>query len=166
MRVQQHRRTGFYPVCERDHIEPLQMLRGCIELLYFCDIRFGPRGADGLREIRAQVAEQGLPEPSFILGDALSALECLRPVDVFFQRRDSLGEGGSGLFLLGAERLPLVLHAIKPGGLIVTDGCYVGGWHGALVEQNRPMHQVGDRTIRLSGEQPWLDAGLRAFRVD
>ena len=161
----QLKRVGFYPVCQRDHIEPLRLFRSWIDKLYFCDIRFGPGGHESLRQLRKTIELECLPEPGFILGDALTALEVLRPVDLFFQRRDSGGEGGSELFLLGPKRLPLVLQAIKSGGLLVTDGGYAGKWYDDLVKFDLPEYQVGERLIYLNVEQPWRDAGLTAFLI-
>ena len=47
----------------------------------------------------------------------------LDTIDVLFYRRDSEGEGGSGLFVLGDVFLrPLLKRFAPKGGLIVTDG--------------------------------------------
>ena len=148
------RRTGFYPVSARDYLEPLQMLKGRIDHLLFCDIRCVPQGRRELLALREAVARQGLPEPSFFLGDALAALECQRPVDLFFLRRDSGGEGGSALYLLGPEKLPLVLNSVKPSGLLVTDERNGFGWFRELVSGQLGEYRVNDRAIRLAASQP------------
>ena len=160
------KRTGFYPVSARDYLEPLQMLKGRIDHLLFCDIRCVPQGQRELRALREAAAKQGLPEPSFFLGDALIAMECLRPVDLFFLRRDSGGEGGSALYLLGPERLPLVLNFVKPSGLLVTDERNGFDWFPDLVAGQLDEYRVNDRAIRLAASQPWLEHDLRAFTVE
>lgn len=61
-------------------------------------------------------------DPGFIVGDAFAALSQLDVIDVLFYRRDSSGEGGSGIFVLGDSFLRPVLKQSAPkGGLIVTD---------------------------------------------
>ena len=159
------KRTGFYPACERDYLEPLQMLKGWVDHLIFCDIRHVPHGHVALRELSATIHNKELPEASFFLGDALSALTCLKPVDVFFLRRDSGGEGGSGLYLLGSDRLALSLNLIKPGGLLITDERNGFGWLPKLKSGELLDYQVGNRNITLSASQPWKAHGLFAMQV-
>lgn len=160
-------RIGFYPVSARDYLDPLRMLKGYVERLIFCDIACTPRGAGELRELRHAVADEGLPEPSFLLGDAIFAMQCLRPVDVFFLRRDSGdGEGGSGLYLLGREKLAKTLSMIVSGGLLVTDQRNGGDWFSAMVSRKRNEWDAGDCRLRLLTMQPWADHRLFAFKVD
>jgi hypothetical protein len=63
------------------------------------------------------------PRPSFLRRDAREAISWVAVINVLFYRRDSSGEGGSGVFVLGDSFLP---HILRPfpveGGLIITDG--------------------------------------------
>lgn len=157
--------TGFYPACARDYLEPLQLLNGFVDRLIFCDIQKAPQGPRELQELRANVAAQCLPEPNFFLGDALTALDCLRPVDIFFVRRDSSGEGGSGLALLHADRIRRVLAVIKPGGLLITDKPNGFLWLTRMLSGNSPNYPVDERNLFLSPTQPWMGHGLYAVTV-
>lgn len=159
------RRTGFYPVCARDYLEPLNLLKGWVDHLIFCDLNVTPHNRSALQQIRETIALHSLPEASFLLGDVLSALSTIRPVDVFFIRRDSSGEGGSGLALLRAERIRLVLNVIKPGGLIVTDEPNGFLWLTRMLSGKSPRYPVDERTLFLSPMQPWTEQGLFAVTV-
>ena len=160
------KRTGFYPACARDYLEPLKLLNGLVDHLIFCDIRVVPNFRLAIEELRETILSQELPEASIFLGDALSALSCIKPVDVFFLRRDSSGEGGSGLALLHADRIRLVLNVIKPGGLLVTDKPNGFLWLIRMLSGKSPSYPVDDRTLHLSTEQPWAEHGLYAVTVD
>ncbi|MGJ8643332.1 MAG: hypothetical protein ACSHX9_08000 [Luteolibacter sp.] len=161
----QHRRIGFYPVSARDYLEPLQMLKGWVDHLIFCDIRWTPRNNRELSELRKAVKNNGLPEPSFFLGDALNAMDSLRPVDLFFLRRDSDGEGGSELNLLGPDKLSIALNLIKPSGLLVTDVKNGRDWFSDFMDGKIEILRAGNREIRLAEIQPWKEHELQAFRV-
>ena len=64
-----------------------------------------------------------VPRPSFKIGDAREIISNIAVIDVLFYRRDSNGEGGSGLFVLGDAFLPHILKRFpSEGGLIITDG--------------------------------------------
>ena len=43
---------------------------------------------------------EGLPQASFLSLDVRAGLARLEKIDVLFYRRDSAGEGGSGVFIL------------------------------------------------------------------
>ena len=159
------KRTGFYPACERDYLEPLQLLKGWVDHLIFCDIRHVPQGRVALSGLSTTIEDQGLPEASFFLGDALSAIACLKPVDVFFLRHDSGGEGGSALFLLGSKRLPLALSLIKPNGMLITDKPNGFDWLPGLVSGDDVDYRVGDRVLTFNELQPWTEHGLFALTV-
>ena len=165
MNTLQPERLAFYPMSAKDYLDPLRMLKGKVDQMYFCDVRFVPRSTSDQRAIAEVVSQEKLPTPSYILGDALSALKVLRPVDIFFHRRDSSGEGGSGLFLLGPALLDIVVQSIKPNGIIVTDLSFVGPWCGQLLRGEKTSQKIGDRAIVFSADQPWLCAGLRSFTV-
>ncbi len=158
-------RTGFYPASARDYLEPLQLLKGWVDQLVFCDLHKFPQDPKELRALRKEIAEQCLPEASFFLGDAISALAFIKPVDVFFVRRDSCGEGGSALALLHAERIRLVLKVIKPDGLLVTDKPNGYLWLTRMLSGKSPTYPVDERVLSLSGVQPWSEQGLYAVTV-
>ena len=161
----QHRRGGFYPASARDYLEPLQMLKGWVDKMVFCDIKCSPRNSRELAELRKTAMDNDLPEPSFFLGDALFAMESLRPVDLFFLRRDSDGEGGSELNLLGPDKLPMVLNLINLGGLLVTDAKNGRDWFADFMVGKISCLQAGSKEIRLAEVQPWREHGLQAFNV-
>jgi hypothetical protein len=87
---------------------------------------------------------------------------------VLFYRRDSTGEGGSGIFILGKHILEKILHHFPDqGGYIVTDGSNRGSGifrkmirHGGYTRKSWKMH------FMLSQEQPWIeDLGLYKIEV-
>ena len=159
------KRTGFYPAAASDHLAPLQLLKGWVDHMIFCDLHKTPRHHVDIQELRQKIELLGLPEASFLLGDALSALECIKPVDVFFLRRDSSGEGGSGLNLLHADRIRLVLHVIKPGGLLIVDKANGYLWLTRMLSEKSPQYPVDDRTLFLSPTQPWSENRLYSVTV-
>lgn len=161
------KRTGFYPASACDYIEPLQLLKGYVDHLIFCDLNVAPRSRREIGEIREKIVTKGLPEASFFLGDALSALTCIQPVDVFFVRRDtaSTGEGGSNLALLRAERIASVLNVIKTGGLLVVDRPNGFLWLTRMLSGNSPNYPVGNRNLCLSPAQPWRSNDLYSITV-
>ncbi len=161
----QHRRVGFYPVSARDYLEPLQILKGWVDKMVFCDIKCSPRNSRELAELRKIAMDNGLPDPSFFLGDALFAMESLRPVDLFFLRRDSDGEGGSELYLLGPDKLPMVLNMINSGGFLITDVNNGRDWFADFMDGKISFLQAGSKEIRLAEVQPWREQGLLVFNV-
>lgn len=158
-------RVCFYPACANDYLEPLELFKDWIDLFYFCDNRLTNAYVSKFNHASKKASEKCLPTPSLLCIDALSAIKNLRPVDIFFQRRDSHGEGGSGLFLLGNERLPFVLAMLKANGLIVTDCTYVGSWLTELTSKKESSIEVSGRNIKLLESQPWALNGLTAFVV-
>lgn len=54
--------------------------------------------------------------------DGLSTFRKLDTISVFFLRRDSMGEGGSGQMWFQEKLLALILEKLVDGGLLVTDG--------------------------------------------
>jgi hypothetical protein len=159
-------RTGFYPACEYDYLEPLQLFKEWVDVFYFCDIRLTNSHVSKINFASKKANEKGLPTPSLLCIDAVQAIRHLRPVDLFFQRRDSHGEGGSGLFLLGNQQLPFVVAMVKANGLIVTDCSYIGSWLTNLKSNRESSLEVAGRNIKLLESQPWALNGLTAFVVN
>ena len=162
----QPKRIGFYPVCARDYLEPLRLLKGWVDELVFCDIKCMPRSSKDLECLRKASEFEGLPSATILVGDALTALQIFKPVHVFFLRRDSDGEGGSELHLLGPDRLPSVVEMILPGGLVVTDRANGRGWFDDFRGGRRNPYRVAKREISLSDQQPWTEHDLLSFTVN
>jgi hypothetical protein len=160
------KRTGFYPASAKDYREPLALLKGWIDHLIFCDLNVAPNSRSIVTELRKEIVSNDLPEASFILGDALSILQWMKPVDIFFVRHDSTCEGGSHLALLQAARIRLVLNVIKLGGLLVVDKQNGFLWLTRMLSGKSPTYPVDNRVLYLRVEQPWIEHGLYAVIVD
>lgn len=118
-------RVAFYPCCATDFQEPLELLREFADEVVFCDLN--PGVSRRLNKITSSQSE-GLPRSSFRCEDAQSAVESIKRIDVLFYRRDGVGEGGSGIFVLGDTFLPELLKRFPAqGGYIITDGSNSGG---------------------------------------
>lgn len=133
-------RTAFYPCCAKDILEPLQLLRGLVDEVVFCDNK--PRRRQQWATIIEQEQTQLNPRPVFIEMDMREAIATLDRIDVLFYRGDSEGEGGSGVYVLGQKILPQILGKFPPqGGYIITDGSNSG-------------HRIFKRMIRPTGYSP------------
>lgn len=143
-------KKAFYPCCSLDIEEPMSILAGLVDEIYFCDIKTTPS------KIIKQHKESD-PKTIFLYGDAREQITQLENIDILFYRRDSEGEGGSRLFVLGDSFLPHILNKFNPtGGFIITDGSNSRGgifkkmmrksglrkygWHIHQVEQ-QPLHE-------------------------
>lgn len=113
-------KVAFYPCCRLDFERPLQILAEYADEVVFCDI-----------DIRIAAEQQILiakrsntsPRARVQCGDAREVVKEVQQIDVLFYRRDGVGEGGSGLFVLGDSFLPDILARFPTsGGLIITDG--------------------------------------------
>ena len=83
-----------------------------------------------------------LPITSFVCKDVREAIEGIARIDILFYRKDSQGEGGSGVYILGQKMLPRILSKFpQEGGSIITDGSNSG-------------HRIFKRMIRPSGYSP------------
>lgn len=160
----QTNRTGFYPAAGSDYLEPMRILKGWVEQMMFCDNRTAPQGP-ALTELRKTAMQEGLPAPSFFLGDARFAIECMQPVDLLLVWRDGDGEGGSGLCLLRSENIVKTLSMIKIGGLLLVDRRCGGGLFDDFHKGRRSPYCVGGREISLSDQQPWTEHHLLSFTV-
>jgi hypothetical protein len=114
------KRTAFY-CCASDIGSARHLLKGHVDMIIFCDTR-----ADLSRlvaQVASEASEPDLPEIRAVIGDAKQVLEQLGTIDVLFYRRDSDGEGGSGLYVLGDDYMRRLLpHFPSDGGFIITDG--------------------------------------------
>jgi hypothetical protein len=127
-------KRAFYPCCASDIEEPRTLLRNYADEIIFCDL--SPRLSHWAKRIDGM--ESDLPVAKFVVGDVRAVLPNLPAISVLFYRRDSEGEGGSGLFTLGGSILPLILERFPAeGGLIVTDGSNSrGGNFRKMIRQN------------------------------
>ena len=113
-------RVAFYPCCATDVAEPLELLRGFAEEVVFCDRNISLQKCWNQELLRLA---PDLPRPRFVAEDVRAAVEQLPRIDVLFYRRDSDGEGGSGVFVLGDSFLWRIVDRFPDfGGRIVTDG--------------------------------------------
>lgn len=129
-------RVAFYPCCGGDVEEPLELLKGYVDEIIFCDILKSGKG------VKRQ-SLKSIPKATFWHGDVIEYIDHLPLLNVLFYRCDSggacwhvikrlrdrglptdgvIGEGGSGLEIMG-DLLPLILKKFHPsGGWIFSDG--------------------------------------------
>jgi hypothetical protein len=122
------KRTAFYPCCASDIGPARRLLTRLVDTIIFCDIN--PELSRLVAQVEAEADEPDLPKVRAMIGDATQVLEQLETIDVLFYRRDSDGEGGSGIYVLGDAYMRRLLPHFPPeGGLIITDGSNQrGGW--------------------------------------
>jgi hypothetical protein len=94
-------------------------MNGSVDEVVFCDL------SDEVHrefETKQQSFPPG-PRARFIRGRAENVVKELERIDVLFYRRDSEGEGGSGVYVLSHWYLPHVIERLPAGGgLIISDG--------------------------------------------
>lgn len=157
-------RTAFYPCCGSDIREPLRLLYEYADRVVFCDIN--PALMERWRRLSHQKAELSLPKVEFITGNARVVISELPVIDVLFYRKDSVGEGGGGLFVLGHMFLrPLMERFSLNGGYIFTDGSNSrGGNFEKMIGRNGL--NIGDRKLSATPDQPYRSQyGLWRIRV-
>jgi hypothetical protein len=146
-------RVAFYPCCSTDVEEPLELLRDFADEVVFCDV--SPAMRRRWKEIEARVAD-GLPRASFLTADARTAVDRVERIDVLFYRRDSDGEGGSGIFVLGDAFLPALLRRFcVQGGYLITDGSNSRGSNFKRMTRASGLAKHG-WYFRRAAEQPFL----------
>lgn len=147
-------KTAFYPCCKMDIEEPLYLLSGYVDQVIFCDIN--PNFVDRWENINLEIVGTGLPTAKFIVGDAKDVVSKLPEIDALFYRRDSTGEGGSELFVLGDMFLrPLLLRFSVNGGFIFTDGSNSRGGNFKKMIRKNGLIKHGFR-FSATTEQPYL----------
>lgn len=110
--INKNRRVAFYPCCANDFKEPLKLLSGLADEVWFC-------GKENWHRPPASVD----PKARFIRADVRDLLDCDLKFDIFFYRHDSMGEGGSAVPLLNGYYLKKIIqHFPRSGGKIITDG--------------------------------------------
>jgi hypothetical protein len=143
-------KTAFYPCCADDIEEPLTLLKGYADKVIFCDLNRSHKSVEG--------GQIGLPIATFLVGDVREKLPELPQISVLFYRRDSEGEGGSGVFILGDSVLPLLLKCFPAeGGLIITDGSNSRGNNFRKMISKNGLRKHGWYFTKLA-EQPLVDS--------
>lgn len=152
-------KTAFYPCCARDIVEPIQLLSEYVDRIYFCDIR--QVGKSLVAQNRARQ-----PRPIYLQGDAREVIKTIEQIDVLFYRRDSNGEGGSALYVLGDSFFPRILEKFNPyGGFIITDGSNRRGSIYKRMNRNSGYNGYGWHIYKTI-EQPFeTEHGLLLFAV-
>jgi hypothetical protein len=154
-------KRAIYPCCANDIDEPRYLLAGLVDEIIYCD-RCRPSVSTHRK------CSSSLPSVHFVRMDFRKYVDTLPLVHVLFYRRDSTGEGGSGLYILGKRWLGRILnHFPEEGGLIVTDGSNSGGGiFRRMIRPNGYTRKSWDCHLRPSGEQPWLDThGLYQIQI-
>lgn len=152
-------RIALYPCCALDIIEPLTILRPYADEVVFCD----------LTDIGYQLAREHadiVPKPIYVQEDFRRFAGTIDQFDVLFYRRDSNGEGGSGLYMLGDEWLRQLVPKLNPsGGLIITDGSNNRGNAYRRMKRQSGLKRFG-RHIKPLAEQPLKNShNLLIFEV-
>src|SRR5262245_40500707 len=106
------KRTGFYPCCAFDIDAARRLLIGFVDIIIFCDVN--PEVSRLVEQVAAEAGGPYLPEVRALIGDASHALEQLETIDVLFYRRDSDGEGGSGVYVIGDGYMRRLLPRFPP----------------------------------------------------
>lgn len=138
-----------------DFKEPLALLSGLVNEVVFCDsdkrVEKNFRNMCSAGDVPARA-----PKATFICDRADSALARVPAIDVLFYRRDSDGEGGSRLFVLGDSFLPKILERIPlQGGLIITDGSNSRGGNFKRMTRASGLQKHGFR-FSAAHKQPFL----------
>jgi hypothetical protein len=141
-------KTAFYPCCAKDIVEPIQLLSKYIDQICFCDL-----GDSGKHLVKQN--QDKIPKPYYLQGDARGLVKTIKQIDVLFYRRDSAGEGGSALFVLGDSFLPFALEKFNPaGGFVITDGSNARGSIYKRMKRNSGYDGYGWH-IQKANEQPF-----------
>ncbi len=155
-------KRAFYPCCASDIRTPRIILRGVVDEIVFCDLK---KPANWEVERGKTIT----PRIRYLQEDVATALQTLPPINVFFYRNDSPGEGGSGLYLLSRKWLERIVQCFDPfGGLIITDKSNSSG------RFIRKVERPGGYTRKSWGwhfsmptGQPFLEThGLTTYRLD
>lgn len=112
-------RIGFYPACGRDVQASAAILAPFVDRILYCDINEQP--APDWNRLKGTLPP--VPAVEFKCCDARTALVGIPRISVAFHRRDSQGEGGSGLSIFRGRLAGTILDRFPAeGGLFITDG--------------------------------------------
>jgi len=146
-----------------DILRPPEILKHYAEEVIFCDM-----------DIHLAAEQQFLlaKRPNFAprarvqYGDARDTVNEVHHIDVLFYRCDGVGEGGSGLFVLGDSFLPLVLARFPlDGGLIITDGSNSRGSNFKRMIRKSGLEKHGWRFETLAHQPLLTTDGLYSIQV-
>lgn len=113
-------RVALYPCCNFDFDAPAQLLKPYVDKIIFCDVN-----RKVYRKYKEWVRESSNPtdiSTEFECLDVRTLLTTCSRLSVFFYRRDSAGEGGSGIPVFGDEFLSLLMGKFDDYGYIISDG--------------------------------------------
>lgn len=103
--------------------------------------------------------------------DSAITLMLLENISVFFYRRDSPGEGGSGQWWMGEELLRILTDKMVDGGIILTDGSnpnpeerYVP-WKALISGDKKEDFQYFERSFEYIGKVESEIRSVHAWRV-
>ena len=148
-------KIAFYPCCRLDLLRPLEILAAYADEVIFCD-----------KDINIAAKQQILiakrpnvdPRARVQCRDARDVVKEIERIDVLFYRRDGVGEGGSGLFVLGDSFLPEILARFPAeGGLIITDGSNSRGSNFRRMVRKSGLEKHGWR-FDAQDEQPLIES--------
>ncbi|TLD71168.1 hypothetical protein FEM03_09690 [Phragmitibacter flavus] len=154
-------KLAFYPCCATDIEEPRHLLSGIVDEIIFCDIR-------EYESWEPLATSPNLPQARFVIMDVRNDLSLLPQIDVFFYRRDSNGEGGSGVFLLSKTYLDKIMRRMNPsGGLLITDGSNRGnGIYKKMLRAGGYTNQAWGKHFQLSPHQDHFEVhGLKKIEI-
>ena len=146
-----------------DILRPLEILKPFADEVIFCD-----------KDIHLAAEHQFLiakrpnvaPRARVQCGDARDTVKDVEHIDVLFYRRDGVGEGGSGLFVLGDSFLPAVLARFPlNGGLIITDGSNSRGSNFTRMIRKSGLEKHGWRFECLAYQPLLTTDGLYCIQV-
>jgi len=102
------------------------------------------------------VSIKGCRKASFLAADVRTVVERFKRIDVLFYRRDSEGEGGSGIFILGDSFLPKLLRRFPAqGGYLISDGSNSRGSNFKRMTSSSGLTKHGWHFSKTA-EQPFL----------
>ena len=152
------RRIAFYPCCGGDIKVPALALTGVVDEIIYCDVK--PFIMDD-----ALLVGRNAPKQTFWVMDIREALNKIPHIDVFFYRRDGTGEGGSGIFVLGQDLMPMILgKMISEPSLFITDGSNSRGGTFRKMQRNSGLSAWG-KHITKRPEQRFEALGMLEFDV-
>lgn len=114
------RKVAVYPFCGSDFRRTLFILRNYVDHIIFCDI--DPKRLAAFDLFKTKKHFPQIPTCEFYLGDAIECLHSIKKLDVLYYKGDGVGEGGSGVFILGDRVLEWLVPKMANTGLIITDG--------------------------------------------
>lgn len=151
-------RIAFYPCCADDIRQPAAALTGIVDEIIYCDT------SSSLRD-DASISGGNGPKRTFWQRDIREALAQIPRIDVFFYRRDGTSEGGSRIFVLGRDILPLILAKMTNHPcLFITDGSNSRGGTFRKMQRNSGLITCG-KHITKRPEQRFDALGMLEFDV-